>query len=48
MMKNAKPSKSQKPLNMGIPMEISRLDAPRPPKRAPKFLVQGDSNRLRY
>jgi hypothetical protein len=47
-MKSTKPSKNPKPLNMGMSMEISKLDAPRPPKRAPKFLVQGDSNRLRY
>lgn len=47
-MKSVKAVKTSQKSTMEMPIEIAKLDAPRPPKRAPKFLVQGDSNRLRY
>ncbi|WP_414928182.1 hypothetical protein [Pseudomonas sp. IT-P74] len=47
-MKKVKSSQTSKTNSIEQPMEISVLNAPSLPKRAPKFLVQGDSNRLRY
>lgn len=47
-MKAVKTVKTSQESTIEMPLEIAKLDAPRPPKRAPKFLVQGDSNRLRY
>lgn len=47
-MKNVKTVKNQQNTNIVQSTEISVLNPPSMPKRAPKFLVQGDSNRLRY
>jgi hypothetical protein len=47
-MKKERPLKTNYDKSIDLPMEITILNAPSTPKRAPKFLVQGDSNRLRY